>query len=94
MRRVEIRVTGHLDADWSAWLEGFTIAHTQPNETVLSGKVEDQSSLYGRIAKLRDLGAELTAFHSVLDMSLREKVYMRDAAASGSTASPGSTSRD
>jgi hypothetical protein len=85
MRRVEIRVTGYLDADWSAWLEGFTIAHAQPNETVLSGKVEDQSSLYGLIAKLRDLGAELTAVQIVPG---------DDAAASGSTASPGSTSRD
>lgn len=59
MQRVEIHVAGHLDKDWSLWLEGFTITYTKQDETVLTGKVRDQAALYGMIAKLRDLGVEL-----------------------------------
>jgi hypothetical protein len=61
MQRVEIRVKGHLDEDWAEWLDGFTFAHTEPDETVLAGKVKDQAALYGLIAKLRDLGVSLIA---------------------------------
>ncbi len=61
MQRVEIHVAGHLDEDWAMWMEGFTLAYTEEDETVLTGKVRDQAALYGVIAKLRDLGVELTA---------------------------------
>jgi hypothetical protein len=61
MQRVEIHLAGHLDEDWSKWMEGFTLAHTDQDETVLTGKIKDQAALYGVIAKLRDLGVELTA---------------------------------
>jgi hypothetical protein len=61
MQQVEIRVKGHLDESWADWLEGFTFTHTLQDETVLTGKVQDQSALYGLIAKLRDLGVKLIA---------------------------------
>jgi len=61
MQRVEIHLAGHLDKDWSKWMEGFTVAHTDRDETVLTGRVKDQAALYGVIAKLRDLGVELAA---------------------------------
>ena len=59
MQRVEIRIAGHLDQTWSEWLDGSTIAHTDQDETVLTGSVPDQAALYGIIAKLRDLGVKL-----------------------------------
>ncbi len=59
MQQVEIRVRDHLDESWSKWLEGFAFAYPRPDETVLTGRVEDQAALYGLIAKLRDLGVEL-----------------------------------
>ncbi|MBM3123045.1 MAG: hypothetical protein FJZ97_12810 [Chloroflexi bacterium] len=65
MQRVEIRIAGHLDEDWSKWLEGFTLGHTGNGETILTGEVEDQAALYGLIAKLRDLGVELAAVRIV-----------------------------
>lgn len=59
MRRVEIRIQTHIDADWSEWFDGFEISHTDQGETILIGSVPDQAGLYGLIAKLRDLGLPL-----------------------------------
>jgi len=64
MQRVEIRVEGHLDQTWAEWLDDFNLAHTEHDETVLTGKVKDQAALYGLIAKLRDLGAKLISVNS------------------------------
>jgi hypothetical protein len=59
MPNVEIRVKGCLAEHWSEWFDEFEISHTQANETVLKGEVQDQAALYGLIAKLRDLGLSL-----------------------------------
>lgn len=64
MLRVEIRLHSHLDDDWARWLDGFTVTHAEPDETVLVGKVKDQAALYGLIAKLRDLGVSLIAVNT------------------------------
>ena len=61
MQYIEIRVKGHLDTSWTEWLEGFTLNHTDKDETILTGSVPDQAALYGLIAKLRDLGVSLIA---------------------------------
>ncbi len=61
MQRVEIRAKGHLDKDWTSWLEGFTFTYTAQDETLLTGTVKDQAALYGLIAKLRDLGIQLVS---------------------------------
>jgi hypothetical protein len=65
MQQVEIRVKGQIDERWSEWLDGLTIRHVEPDETVLTGPVEDQAALYGLIAKLRDLGLPLSAVNPV-----------------------------
>ena len=61
MHTVEVRIEGHLDPQWAEWLDGFTLAHTEQGETILTGAVEDQAAFYGLIAKLRDLGVCLVA---------------------------------
>jgi hypothetical protein len=61
MQPVRIRVKGHLDANWAPWLDGFTLTHTEQDETVLTGRAKDQAALYGLIGKLRDLGVRLIA---------------------------------
>ena len=63
-RQVEIRVEGTLDADWSDWLEGLSITHLAPDETVLRGSVADSTALYGLLTKLRDLGLTLISVES------------------------------
>jgi hypothetical protein len=57
----QIRVKGHLDLDWSAWFDGFTITHDADGSTVIVGMVADPSALYGLIGKARDLGLILIA---------------------------------
>lgn len=61
MQRVEIRVKSHLDENWTEWLEGFTLTHTDQNETLLRGVIKDQAALYGLMSKLRDMGVKLIA---------------------------------
>lgn len=61
MQRVEIRIKEHLDQQWAEWLDGFSIAYTEQDETILTSEVQDQAALYGLMAKLRDLGVKLVA---------------------------------
>jgi len=61
MQRVEIRVKGRLDADWSEWFEGLAISYHGVAETVLSGSVQDQAALYGLLTRLRNLGLALVS---------------------------------
>ena len=65
MQRVEIRIRGQIDEDWSDWFEGLTITHTAEGDTVLSGVVADQAAVHGVLAKVRDLGLPLLTVHSV-----------------------------
>lgn len=65
MQQVRIRVKGQIDERWSEWLDGLTITHVEPNETILTGPVQDQAALYGLIAKLRDLGLSLRSVNYV-----------------------------
>ena len=52
----QIVIQGHLDADWSEWLEGLVITQAKDGETTLMGSLVDQSALHGVLIKLRDLG--------------------------------------
>ena len=63
MQRVEIRVKGRINEEWSEWLGGLSISHSD-EATVLTGHVQDQAALYGIISRLRDLGLELSAVSS------------------------------
>lgn len=54
----KIRIQGVIDSSWSDWFDGFDIA-VRDNETVLVGRVIDQSALHGILAKINDLGLTL-----------------------------------
>jgi hypothetical protein len=64
MQFVTIKIKGKLDESWAEWFEGFDLTCQEPDETILSGLVKDQSAFYGLIGKLRDLGMQLTAVNS------------------------------
>lgn len=61
----EFRVKGHLQPDWSDWLEGLAITHLESGETMLSGPVADQAALHGVLAKLRDLNLTLISVNRI-----------------------------
>lgn len=61
MQSIEVRIEGQIDRQWTDWLDGFTLTHTQQGETILTGTVKDQAAFYGLISKLRDLGIRIIA---------------------------------
>ena len=57
--RYEIRVEGHLADSWSEWFEGLAVHREENGQTVLSGRLADESALHGVLTKIRDLGLPL-----------------------------------
>ncbi len=60
----EIRVAGHLSANWAARFEGLSMRHEPEGETVLSGML-DQAALHGVLVRIRDLGLNLISVNRV-----------------------------
>ena len=61
----QIRIKGHLGAQWSDWFEGLSITLEEHGDTLLSGPVADQAALHGLIKKVRDLGMPLISIMCV-----------------------------
>ncbi len=61
MQKIEVRVKGQIDRDWSDWMGGLAISYTGQGETVLNGSVRDQAALCGLLNKLNDLGIQLVS---------------------------------
>ncbi len=61
----ELRVEGHLDDHWSAWLGQLTITRQHDGTTTLTGPVADQAQLHGVLARLRDIGATLMSLNTI-----------------------------
>jgi len=59
-----IRVAGHLSANWAARFEGLSMRHEPKGETVLSGML-DQAAIHGVLMKIRDLGLNLISVNRV-----------------------------
>ena len=55
-----IRVDGHLDDHWSAWLGDLDITRHDDGTTTLTVSNIDQARLHGVLAGLRDIGAAIT----------------------------------
>ena len=62
----EIRVSGHLSANWAARFEGLSMEYDPEGETVLTGSL-DQAALHGAFVKIRDLGLYLISVKRVED---------------------------
>ena len=60
----EIRVAGHLSANWAARFEGLSMRHEPEGETVLSGML-DQAALQGVLMRIRDLGLKLVSVNRI-----------------------------
>ena len=57
----EIRLAGHLPAEWVDWFEGLTIRLEEDGNTLITGPVIDQAALHGLLKKVRDLGMPLVS---------------------------------
>ena len=60
----EIRVAGHLSANWAARFEGMSMRHEPEGETMLSGSL-DQAALHGALVRIRNLGLNLISVNRV-----------------------------
>ena len=65
--RYEIRLTGHLDARWTAWFDGLAVSYGSDGTTVISGHIVDQAALHGLLQRVRDLGLPLVSVRQVED---------------------------
>jgi len=59
MQSIKIRVRGKSDEDWIDWFGELSVCRAETGETVISGPVQDQSAVYGLIARLSVLGLQL-----------------------------------
>lgn len=55
----QIRIKGHLGAQWRDWFEGLTVTLEDDGDTLLTGPLVDQAALHGLLKKVRDLGLPL-----------------------------------
>ncbi len=61
----QIRIKGHLDAQWTDWFAGLTVSLEESGNTLLTGPVADQAALHGLLKKIRDLGLPLLSVISI-----------------------------
>jgi hypothetical protein len=57
----QIRIKGHLGAQWAGWFGGLTLTLEEDGDTLLTGPVVDQAALHGLLRKVRDLGMPLVS---------------------------------
>lgn len=55
----QIRVQGHLGAQWKKWFQDASIVLQENGETLIACPVVDQAALHGLLKKVRDLGMVL-----------------------------------
>ncbi len=77
MTRYQIRLRGHIGAEWSEWLEGLQVANEGNGETVLSGSLPDQAALFGLLTRVRDLGLPLLAVTEIPDAQREDETMER-----------------
>ena len=59
----QIKLQGRLDASWSDWFDGMTLAFENEGDgspvTTLTGAVVDQAALHGLLSRISDLNLTL-----------------------------------
>jgi hypothetical protein len=63
----EIRLNGHIDAQWADWFEGLTCTPLTDGTTILSGPIADQAALHGLLRTVGDLGITLVSVNVKVD---------------------------
>ena len=60
----EIIIKEPLDPSWSEWFYGFII-HRVKQETIIVGRVRDQTALHGLLARIRDFNLTLLSVNQI-----------------------------
>lgn len=63
----EVRVRGHLDEHWVAWLGGTELVLSDDGTTSIRTGPIDQAQLHGLLAHIRDIGAPITQIRTLDD---------------------------
>ena len=58
-RLFEIRIKGHLNDQWTEWLDGLDMKPCDNGEMILTGVIVDQAALLGILNKLNRLNLAL-----------------------------------
>jgi hypothetical protein len=61
----QVRVKGHLGAEWAEWFGGLTLTLDENGETLITGPALDQAALHGLLKIVRDLGLALVSVNRV-----------------------------
>jgi hypothetical protein len=70
--RYEIRIAGAIPSGLARELEGLRLS-VDPAETVLYGRLPDQSALFGLLLHIHDLGLELLQVRRLSDIKANQK---------------------
>jgi hypothetical protein len=65
MTTYAIRVDGHLDDHWSAWLGDLDLTRDADGATTVTVQAADQAQLHGVLAGLRDIGAVIVELRAL-----------------------------
>jgi hypothetical protein len=68
----QLRVAGPIPADLVRDLEGLRMS-VEPAETVLYGRLADQSALFGLLARIHDFGLQLLEVRRMTELDMTEK---------------------
>jgi hypothetical protein len=60
-----IRVKDYLEEEWEDWFDGMSISHGENSETILTGPVVDQASLFGLLLKVNSLNLTLLSVNII-----------------------------
>lgn len=55
----EIRIKGHVSADWSDWFHGLVVTNLESGQARISGPIPDQAALHGVLAQIYALNLTL-----------------------------------
>jgi hypothetical protein len=69
----QIRLKGHLSAQWATYFDGFTLTNSDNGEALLTGVITDQAALHGVLAKIRDLGLPLLSVNNIANEQARKE---------------------
>jgi hypothetical protein len=62
----EIKIQGHLDAQWSEWFYDMAITHEREGTTTLRGPLPDQTVLHSVLDRIRDMNLQLISVKKIV----------------------------